>query len=96
MELAQVKVILSAHQDELRAMDVKSLAVFGSIARGEARPDGDVDLLVEFDRPVDLFEFGEVKDFLECIIEHPIHLFTIGSLQPPLRDIVLAEAIRAS
>ena len=45
----QVLAILSAHQAELRELGVKSLALFGSVARDEARPDSDVDLLIEFE-----------------------------------------------
>ncbi len=96
MELAQVKVILSAHQDELRAMGVKSLAVFGSVARGEARPDSDVDLLVEFNRPIGLFKFVEVKEYLESILGCAVDLGTPKSIRPQLRERILSEAVRAA
>jgi uncharacterized protein len=45
------------HHDELAGLGVKSLALFGSSARNEAGVGSDVDLLVEFDRPVGLFAF---------------------------------------
>ena len=63
MNLEQVEAILAQHEGELWALGVKvkSLAVFGSVARGEARPDSDVDLLVEFDRPIGLFHFAGVQ-----------------------------------
>ncbi|MBI4339909.1 MAG: nucleotidyltransferase family protein [Chloroflexi bacterium] len=96
MELDQVKAILAAHQAELRALGVKSLSVFGSVARGEARPDSDVDLLVEFDRPTGLFKFVEVKEYLESILGRHVDLGTQQSLRPQLREKILAEAVRAS
>ena len=41
--------ILREHRAELDAMGVRSLSIFGSVARDEAGPESDVDLLVEFD-----------------------------------------------
>ena len=55
MECELVLKILRQNQAEIKSFGVKSLALFGSVARGDARPDSDVDLLVEFDRPVGLF-----------------------------------------
>jgi predicted nucleotidyltransferase len=57
--------VLSSHQARLREMGVKSLALFGSVARGQAAEGSDVDLLVEFDRPVGYFHFLDVKEYLE-------------------------------
>jgi predicted nucleotidyltransferase len=48
MRRDEALAILTAHQEELKEYGVKSLAIFGSVARDEARPDSDVDLLVEF------------------------------------------------
>ena len=45
----QVAERLAAHAEELRSLGVRSLDLFGSVARGDARPESDVDLLVEFD-----------------------------------------------
>jgi predicted nucleotidyltransferase len=56
MKREDVIRIIQAHQAELRQeYGVKSLALFGSVVRDEARPSSDVDLLVEFSRPVGLF-----------------------------------------
>ncbi len=74
---------------------MKSLLVFGSVARDEARTDSDVDLLVEFDRPVGLFTFIRLKRYLEGIFECPVDLGTPDSLKPYLREPVFREAIRA-
>ena len=50
MRRDEVLSIIAAHRDELRRMGVLSLSIFGSVARDEAGPQSDVDLLVELDR----------------------------------------------
>lgn len=87
--------ILVNHQVSLKAFGVKSLILFGSVARNEARPDSDVNLLVEFDRPVGLFTFVRLKRYLEEILDSTVDLGTPDSLKPYLREPVLQEAIRA-
>jgi uncharacterized protein len=76
----------------LRAHGVKSLAVFGSLVRGEAQPDSDVDLLVEFDGPIGLFKLVQVQLDLEEILGMKVDLVPKGSLHRALRDSILAEA----
>ena len=68
---------------------------FGSVARDEARPDSDVDLLVEFDRPVGLFTFVRLKRYLEEILGSPVDLGTPDSLKPYLKEAIIQEVIRA-
>jgi predicted nucleotidyltransferase len=85
--------ILRLHRDELRRLGVKSLALFGSVARDEGQPQSDVDLLVEFGHPVGLFEFIDVKQFLEGLLGCSVDLGTARSLRPRLRDRVLREAV---
>src|SRR5580700_3250761 len=51
---------LRAHADELRAAGIRHLSLFGSVARGDAGPDSDVDLAVELDRTAGLDLFGMV------------------------------------
>jgi len=75
---------------------VKSLALFGSVARDEARPDSDVDLLVEFDRPVGLFAFIGLQQFLETLLGRKVDLGTPRSLKPRVKERVLQEAINVA
>ena len=61
MQRDDILKILAEHRDGLRQQfGVKALALFGSAARGEATETSDVDLLVEFDRPIGLFHFFTV------------------------------------
>lgn len=84
---------LRKHQKELEKYGVKSLTLFGSVARNEARYDSDVDLLVEFNQPVGLFEFIDLKSYLESLLGCPVDLGTLSSLKPYLQARILEEAI---
>ncbi|BAU43412.1 Nucleotidyltransferase domain protein [Leptolyngbya sp. O-77] len=95
MRKQEVLTLLAKHQNTLKDFGVKSLILFGSVARDEARTDSDVDLLVEFDRPVGLFTFVRLKRYLEEILESSVDLGTPDSLKPYLREPVFREAIRA-
>lgn len=87
--------LLRAHERELRERyHVRSLALFGSAARGQAGPTSDVDLLVEFDRPIGLLHLSATALRLEGLLERPVDLVRRHALRPELRGRVLAEAIR--
>ena len=96
MRRDDVLAILAAHRDELReTYGVKSLALFGSVARDEAGPASDIDLLVEFDRSIGLFHLFDTQHFLEDLLGRAVDLTPRNSIRPELRDIILAEAINA-
>ena len=65
---ADVLALLAGHLPELQEHAVKDLWIFGSAARGELRPDSDIDLLVSFARPVSLFEFARLRRRLEELL----------------------------
>ena len=75
---------------------VASLSLFGSVARDEAGPDSDVDLLVEFSQPVGLFDFIGLQQRLEAILGCKVDLGTPRSLKPRIKDQVLKEAIHVA
>ena len=85
--------LLGAHMEELARFGVQSLALFGSVARDVALPDSDVDLLVEFNWPVGLFSFVEVKEYLEQVLGCRVDLVTRAGLKRQLRDRILQEAV---
>lgn len=96
MTLDDARNKLAAQRDELRAFKVQTLSVFGSVARGEAGSDSDVDLLVEFSEPVGLFEFARLQAFLEEILGRRVDLVTPGALRESMRERVIREAVRAA
>lgn len=93
MKRDEVLAIVAAHREQLQAMGVKSLNLFGSVARDEAGSDSDVDFLVEFDRSVGLFEFIEVRLFLEDLLGRSVDMGTLDALREHLREPVLKDVI---
>jgi len=87
---------LAEHRDELAAMGADSLSLFGSVARDEAGPDSDVDILIDFTRPLDLFDLGRIQVRLEEILNERVDLVLTRALRPQLRANILAEAIHAT
>ena len=82
---------IETHRDELASAGVRRLGVYGSVARGEARSDSDVDILVEFEKTPDLFEFAALRDRLAEILGRPVDLATPQGLKPRLRARILDE-----
>lgn len=91
MKREKVLEILHAHQANLETRGVKSLALFGSVARDEAQPESDVDILVEFDRPVGLFGLVELQDYLENLLDCNVDLGTPDSLKERIRQNVMED-----
>jgi predicted nucleotidyltransferase len=87
--------ILRSHRAELQEAGVKSLKLFGSVVRGEAGPGSDIDILVEFSRPVGLLAFLGLKHRLSELLGRPVDLVTPDALKSPLRDGILHEANHA-
>jgi len=83
--------LIAAHRNRIESLchrrGVLSLALFGSAARGELRPDSDVDLLIEFkpDAQVGLIEFEEIQAEFESIFGRPVDLAGPAILRNPYR-----------
>jgi len=69
---------------------VIKIGIFGSYARNEYTDKSDLDILVEFDRPVG-FEFIRLKDYLETLFEKPVDLVTENALKPMIKDHIMDE-----
>ena len=78
------------------AFGVSRLSLFGSFARDEGREDSDIDLLVEFNRPIGLFAFARLQRELGERIGRPVELVTPAALKPQLRERILHEAVLAA
>ena len=80
-------------QKQVRAFGVRRIALFGSLVRGEARPDSDIDLLVEFEPGQKTFDhFMALSFFLEDLLHRPVEIVTIDALSPFIGPHVLDEA----
>jgi predicted nucleotidyltransferase len=91
-----LKILKQKNADLERQFGVKSLFLFGSVARDEATMASDVDLLVEFNRPVGYFGLFALQDYLEKLLGCPVDLGTPDSLKPYVRERVLGEAIHVA
>ena len=84
--------IIREHLAEVRKrFGVKKIGVFGSYSRAEETDASDVDVLVAFERPVDIFTFLELKEYLETILKRKVDLVTEKALKPMIKDRVLRE-----
>jgi predicted nucleotidyltransferase len=71
----------------------KRIRVFGSVARGEARPDSDVDFLVEMEPGRSLFDMGGLLMDLQDLLGCKVDVVTEKGLRPRIREKVLREAV---
>jgi hypothetical protein len=72
---------------------VKTMGVFGSVARDEQTGQSDIDLLVEFSKPVGFVTFMRLENFLSERLGNKVDLVTPDSLKPVIRQDVLSEVI---
>ncbi|WP_204151564.1 nucleotidyltransferase family protein [Leptolyngbya sp. CCY15150] len=70
-----------------------NVRIFGSVARGEADSDSDVDFLVELEAERSLFDLGGLLMDLQALLDCPVDVVTEKGLRPRIRDRVLSEAI---
>ncbi len=91
MDAAEIIQALKREFATLRdKFGVKSLGLFGSIARGDPSPRSDVDILVEFNAP-SFDHYMDLKFYLEERLGRPVDLVLKGSLKPALRERILRE-----
>jgi predicted nucleotidyltransferase len=89
----QAANLLAACESEIRALGVARLALFGSVLRGDARPDSDVDLLVQFSPGAKTFgRFLALSELLEDRLGRRVELVTTEALSPFIGPRILAEA----
>jgi predicted nucleotidyltransferase len=88
---------LSDNCEEIRQrFSVKTLAVFGSVARQDTAETGDVDVLVAFDRKADFDTFMDLKFYLEDLLGTTIDLVTEKALRPQVRQAIEKQSIRVA
>ena len=91
--LEELKEIINSHKKELEdKYYVKSIAIFGSYTRNEQTSESDVDILVEFSRPVGLL-FVHLADYLEEILGVKVDLMTPEAIKPNRRKYIMEELI---
>ena len=72
---------------------VKSISLFGSYLRGAQKKKSDLDILVEFNETIDLFEFIKLENYLAEKLSCRVDLVMKDALKPRIRDRILREAV---
>lgn len=92
--LKEIESVLRGNLDELRRdFGVKEIGVFGSYARGEANAESDMDILVEFIRPLGFFRFLELEESLGELLGVKVDLVTRAALKPRIGRCILDEVV---
>ena len=91
---AEIQAILHAHAKELRQRyGLVNMAVFGSVVRGEAREDSDVDILTGFERPISLLTLVDAEYYLGDLLGVKVDLVPARSVRPELKERIFGEAV---
>jgi len=90
----EVRAQLTALEKSLREKGITFLALFGSVVRGDARPDSDIDVLIDIapKTQFSLFDLVAVQNFLEERLGRKVDVVTVGGLKPIIRERVVKEA----
>ena len=88
---------LRRSEPDLRARGVRRAAVFGSVARGNNRPDSDIDIMVEIDPDAHLtvFDYAGLKDYIASLFDGPVDVVNRDGLKSYIRPIAMVDAIYA-
>ena len=90
----EIRRILEAYREELRhEYHVKEIGIFGSYLRGEQKETSDVDILVEFERPIGLIEFVRLKNYLSDLLGSNVDLVMKKALKPRIGQRILGEVL---
>jgi uncharacterized protein len=93
-DVEAIKRTLLLHKSELqKRFKVKNIGVFGSYVRGEQKQQSDIDVLVEFEEPVGLFEFMDLEFYLTDLFGVKVDLVSKKALKPRIGKRILEEVI---
>jgi len=94
MNRQQALETLTKHKPELvKRFGITRLALFGSTVRNEAKPDSDIDIIVDFDSPATSKQYFGMQFYLEDLLGTPVDLVTVKAMRPELRPFIENEAI---
>ena len=88
---------LRAHRAELEQLGVRHVALFGSLARGEAGPDSDIDIAIELDmsrRPT-LYDYVGMQDYIKSLFEGPVDVVDREGVKARVRERMAADLVDA-
>jgi uncharacterized protein len=88
---------LRQNEAALRARGVSHAALFGSCARGDNRPDSDIDIMIEVDPAagIGVYEYVALKDYIAALFDRPVDVVSREGLKPYVKPAVTTDAIYA-
>ncbi len=86
------KTVQKVVEQQRFARNIKSISVFGSVARGEENAESDIDLIVDFTEPVGLFHLAGLKNSLEDEFQKKVDLLTPKTIHPLLKEKITSSA----
>lgn len=93
-KIEEIKEILKNHKRELKEkFGVKEIGIFGSYVKEKQKDKSDIDILVEFDSPVDFFTFLELEEFLTKLLGIKVDLVMKKALKPEIGKYILKEVL---
>jgi predicted nucleotidyltransferase len=97
MDKQQILDRLRDNEHALRARGVTHAALFGSRARGDDRPDSDIDILIDLapEAPIGVWEYSGLKTYIANLFEGPVDVVSLETLKPYIRPAATAEAVYA-
>ena len=97
MKIDEALMILRRYEDDLRARGVRRAALFGSVARGDNRPDSDIDIMIEIepDARITVYDYAGLKEYIESLFDGPVDVVTREGLKPYVRPAATTDAIYA-
>lgn len=97
MNQQEIIAMLRKNEPTLRARGVSHAALFGSRARGDNRPDSDIDIMIEFDPAahVTVFNYAGLKEYIASLFDAPVDVVNRDGLKPYVRPAATADAIYA-
>ena len=92
--LEEIRNLLLRHKEQLRKeYGVKEIGIFGSYTRGEQDKSSDLDILIEFEKPIGFVKFLKLENSLSALLGIKVELVTKKALKPYIGQRILQEVI---
>ena len=93
--LEQALKVIREHREEARAKGLDLIGVIGSVARGDSRPDSDVDVVYSVVGPASLFDLGGLQMDLQDELQRPVDMVDLDQIRPRVRAIMERDLVLA-